>query len=102
MAWAGQESELPAIDAFVRVAGDGIVARGSAGAVAGLVAALAADPAAQVALCGDWNIAPRDEDVFDITAFAKSTHVTPPERAAFTVTRIGRLNGSICTTAMRM
>jgi exodeoxyribonuclease-3 len=35
------------------------------------------------ALVGDWNIAPRDEDVFDMTQFAKSTHVTPPERAAF-------------------
>ena len=37
-----------------------------------------------VALVGDWNIAPQDDDVFDIAAFAKSTHVTPPERAAFT------------------
>jgi exodeoxyribonuclease-3 len=36
-----------------------------------------------VALVGDWNIAPRDEDVFDIAQFAKSTHVTPAERAAF-------------------
>ena len=36
-----------------------------------------------VALVGDWNIAPQDEDVFDMQAFAKSTHVTPPERAAF-------------------
>ena len=36
-----------------------------------------------VALVGDWNIAPQDEDVFDIAAFARSTHVTPPERAAF-------------------
>ncbi|MFL6001879.1 MAG: exodeoxyribonuclease III [Nocardioides sp.] len=35
------------------------------------------------ALAGDWNIAPRDEDVFDITAYAKDTHVTPRERAAF-------------------
>ena len=35
------------------------------------------------ALVGDWNIAPLDEDVFDMTQFAKSTHVTPPERAAF-------------------
>ena len=35
------------------------------------------------ALVGDWNIAPRDEDVFDIKQFAKSTHVTPRERAAF-------------------
>jgi exodeoxyribonuclease-3 len=36
-----------------------------------------------VALVGDWNVAPLDEDVYDINAFAKSTHVTPPERAAF-------------------
>ena len=35
------------------------------------------------ALAGDWNIAPLDEDVFDITRFATSTHVTPPEREAF-------------------
>ncbi len=41
------------------------------------------DPQAQVALTGDWNIAPQDEDVFDITRFATSTHVSPPERAAF-------------------
>jgi exodeoxyribonuclease-3 len=44
---------------------------------------LARDPTAQIALTGDWNIAPRDEDVFDITRFARSTHVTPQERAAF-------------------
>jgi exodeoxyribonuclease III len=35
------------------------------------------------ALVGDWNIAPRDEDVFDMAQFATSTHVTLPERAAF-------------------
>ncbi|MET0837742.1 MAG: exodeoxyribonuclease III, partial [Marmoricola sp.] len=35
------------------------------------------------ALVGDWNIAPQDDDVFDIGAFAGSTHVTPAERAAF-------------------
>ena len=35
------------------------------------------------ALVGDWNIAPLDEDVFDMKQFANSTHVTPPERAAF-------------------
>ena len=35
------------------------------------------------ALVGDWNIAPQDDDVFDIAAFDGSTHVTPPERAAF-------------------
>jgi len=36
-----------------------------------------------VALVGDWNIAPTDEDVFDMAQFVRSTHVTPPERAAF-------------------
>ncbi|CAA9362876.1 MAG: Exodeoxyribonuclease III [uncultured Nocardioidaceae bacterium] len=41
------------------------------------------DPRAQIALTGDWNIAPLDEDVFDISRFATSTHVSPPERAAF-------------------
>jgi exodeoxyribonuclease-3 len=41
------------------------------------------DPHAQIALTGDWNIAPEDEDVFDISRFATSTHVSPPERAAF-------------------
>lgn len=44
---------------------------------------LAAAPDAQVALTGDWNVAPLDEDVFDMAQFAKSTHVSPPERAAF-------------------
>ena len=37
----------------------------------------------QTALVGDWNIAPRDEDVFDMAAYVNDTHVTPPERAAF-------------------
>jgi exodeoxyribonuclease-3 len=36
-----------------------------------------------VALVGDWNIAPQDEDVYDMAAFAKDTHVTAPERTAF-------------------
>ncbi len=35
------------------------------------------------ALTGDWNIAPTDDDVYDMAAFAKDTHVTPRERAAF-------------------
>ncbi|CAN5355859.1 exodeoxyribonuclease III [soil metagenome] len=35
------------------------------------------------ALVGDWNIAPQDDDVYDMAAFATSTHVTAPERAAF-------------------
>ena len=37
----------------------------------------------QTALVGDWNICPTDADVFDVTQFKNSTHVTPPERAAF-------------------
>jgi exodeoxyribonuclease III len=44
---------------------------------------LAERPDAQIALTGDWNIAPFDEDVFDISRFARSTHVSPAERAAF-------------------
>ncbi|MGQ7295694.1 exodeoxyribonuclease III [Quadrisphaera sp. KR29] len=44
---------------------------------------LAADPQAQVALCGDWNVAPQDEDVWDMSVFEGSTHVTPAEREAF-------------------
>jgi exodeoxyribonuclease III len=35
------------------------------------------------ALVGDWNIAPTDEDVYDMAAYADDTHVTPPEREAF-------------------
>jgi exodeoxyribonuclease-3 len=44
---------------------------------------LADDPEAQVALVGDWNIAPENDDVWDMTVFSHSTHVSPPERAAF-------------------
>jgi exodeoxyribonuclease-3 len=44
---------------------------------------LSADPSAQIALMGDWNIAPADEDVWDMAEFVESTHVSPPERAAF-------------------
>jgi len=33
-------------------------------------------------LLGDFNVAPRDEDVWDIQAFDGSTHVTPVERSA--------------------
>jgi len=41
------------------------------------------DPTAQVALVGDWNVAPRDTDVWDLAVFADQTHITPPERQAF-------------------
>jgi exodeoxyribonuclease III len=33
-------------------------------------------------LCGDWNIAPTDADVFDPDAYIGQTHLTPPEREA--------------------
>jgi exodeoxyribonuclease-3 len=44
---------------------------------------LAADPDAQIALTGDWNIAPQDDDVWDMAVFEGKTHVSEPERAAF-------------------
>jgi exodeoxyribonuclease-3 len=43
---------------------------------------MVAPDAATSAVCGDINIAPTDEDVFDPEAYAGHTHVTPPERAA--------------------
>ena len=46
-----------------------------------LRAMVAAGPDATV-VCGDMNIAPADEDVFDPDAYVGQTHVTPPERAA--------------------
>jgi exodeoxyribonuclease-3 len=49
-----------------------------------LVAHLGAttSPGAPVALCGDFNIAPTDLDVWDPAAVHGATHVSPPERAA--------------------
>jgi exodeoxyribonuclease-3 len=41
------------------------------------------EPTAKIALVGDWNIAPRDTDVWDPAFFAGRTHVTPAERDAF-------------------
>ncbi|MGO1510657.1 MAG: exodeoxyribonuclease III [Actinomycetales bacterium] len=37
----------------------------------------------KIALMGDWNVAPLDEDVWDMEFFEGKTHVTEPERAAF-------------------
>jgi exodeoxyribonuclease III len=42
---------------------------------------VAAGPDATV-VCGDMNIAPTDDDVFDPDAYIGQTHVTAPERAA--------------------
>jgi exodeoxyribonuclease-3 len=39
------------------------------------------------AILGDYNVAPEDTDVWDPAAFATSTHVTPPERAALAALR---------------
>ncbi len=49
--------------------------------LAALRVVLAAGPEATV-VCGDVNIAPTDEDVFDPDAYAGETHVTVPEREA--------------------
>ena len=49
--------------------------------LAALRDAVAAGPEAAL-VCGDVNIAPTDEDVFDPAAYAGETHVTAPERAA--------------------
>jgi exodeoxyribonuclease III len=42
---------------------------------------VAAGPEATV-VCGDMNIAPTDDDVFDPDAYIGQTHVTEPEREA--------------------
>ncbi len=39
-------------------------------------------PAQEVTVLGDFNVAPEDRDVWSPKAFAGSTHVTEPERAA--------------------
>ncbi|WP_145907985.1 exodeoxyribonuclease III [Kitasatospora viridis] len=45
---------------------------------------VAADAAGErpFAVLGDYNVAPTDEDVFDVAAFEGQTHVTEPERQA--------------------
>ncbi|WP_199550037.1 exodeoxyribonuclease III [Streptomyces sp. N35] len=39
------------------------------------------------AVLGDYNVAPADEDVWDISLFEGATHVTPAERAALAALR---------------
>ncbi len=39
-------------------------------------------PADPFVICGDFNIAPEDRDVYDIAEFVGSTHVSEPERDA--------------------
>jgi exodeoxyribonuclease III len=38
----------------------------------------------RLAVCGDFNIAPTDDDVWDPAVFIGSTHVSAEERAALT------------------
>jgi exodeoxyribonuclease-3 len=45
---------------------------------------LSENPNQPLALMGDFNIAPFDHDVWDIAAFEGRTHVSQPERDAFT------------------
>jgi exodeoxyribonuclease III len=40
------------------------------------------DPGSPVAVCGDFNIAPHDSDVWDPAHFVGMTHVSQPEREA--------------------
>jgi len=44
--------------------------------------AMVPERATATVVCGDMNIAPADEDVFDPDAYVGQTHVTPPEREA--------------------
>ena len=43
---------------------------------------IVADAPEATVVCGDMNIAPTDDDVFDPEAYVGQTHVTPPEREA--------------------
>ncbi len=43
----------------------------------------AATSGQSLAVCGDFNIAPTDDDVWSVEYYRTQTHTTPPERAAF-------------------
>jgi len=62
--------------------------------LAALRDAVAADAAGPTpfALMGDFNVAPADDDVWDIAAFTGATHVTPAERAALAELRAAGLS----------
>ncbi|MGH9104015.1 MAG: exodeoxyribonuclease III [Acidimicrobiales bacterium] len=49
-----------------------------------------------LAICGDFNVAPEDRDVWDVSAFVGATHVSPAERAA-----LARLAGRGLVDAFR-
>jgi exodeoxyribonuclease-3 len=48
----------------------------------GALRAMVAEGPESTIVCGDMNIAPTDDDVFDPDAYVGQTHVTAPERAA--------------------
>ncbi len=56
--------------------------------LAALRATVAAGDPAVTVVCGDMNVAPSDEDVYDPAVYATSTHVTPPERDALRALRL--------------
>ena len=41
-----------------------------------------ASPSEEVAVCGDFNVAPEDRDLWDPAQFVGQTHVSEPERGA--------------------
>lgn len=43
---------------------------------------LTCDPDGAAAICGDFNVAPDDRDVWDRASLEGATHVSPPERTA--------------------
>lgn len=54
----------------------------------------AADPAQPLVIGGDFNVAPEDQDVWDPAACHGGTHVSPPEREAFSrLLRWGLVDG---------
>jgi len=56
-----------------------------------------ASPATPLAVCGDFNIAPADIDVYDPARFVGTTHTSAPERAA-----LARLEGWGLQDAFRL
>jgi exodeoxyribonuclease-3 len=58
---------------------------------------LAANPTTPLALMGDFNIAPLDVDVWDISLFSGHTHVSQPERDAFAAFETAGLVDSVRT-----
>ena len=51
--------------------------------LAGLSHYVERDVAEKTIFMGDFNVAPRDEDVWDVSYFVGRTHLSEPERAAF-------------------